>query len=424
KIFRRDLRTGETALLSDPLFASFEPAAGDSFSLWFRTCCGTLGELCVLPEGGRPYAFPLEAPPSSRPCVAGRRAAWLETGEGARSLWTADLASREKKLLSASGDSIGSPAVDGGAVLVAARDAGGWDVVRFDLEGGTIDTLARGLPSVRDLSVAEGAVLWRERSDSGWGIRGVRVADGRRLPVCLAPGDRGPFAARDSVAVWIDRRSGSPSLRGLLFRLPPEPSPEIRFRFRAAQAIGGRVVLEWSVDGEIGRAVFVARRVEEGVPGEGFEVARGEIEGPGTYFCEDRSIPEEGERQRVRYTVSLEVQGGTLTYGPVAVVLPDRFRALAIVPASANPSTGDVRFALEIPAGSEGEAAGLSVYDLAGRVVREVDAGSVRAGRSLLVWDRRDESGHEVGAGVYFLRFRVGRPFQATRKVVLLPRGN
>jgi flagellar hook assembly protein FlgD len=79
---------------------------------------------------------------------------------------------------------------------------------------------------------------------------------------------------------------------------------------------------------------------------------------------------------------------------------------------------------VEAPGGSEGERAGFSVYDMRGRWIREVDAGRLRAGHASLVWDRKDDEGREVGAGVYFLRFRVGRPFPETRKVVLLPRGS
>jgi hypothetical protein len=423
RIYRVDLGTGESTLESDPRIPSTGPVAGDSFSLWFRSCCGTRGELFVRPEEGAARSIPLLAPPSGPPSVSGSRAAWLETDGETWTVRGADLVSLERESLFVAADSVLPPTIGADGVAFAARLDSTWAVLFRPPGGGSPDTLAVGLRAVRDVSSGAGVVVWREKRFAEWDVRGVLLADGRDLPVCLASGDQGPLAFRDSTAVWIDRRRPVPEVRGLRLRPPPASLPSVRFRFESVRVSAARVLLEWSVEGEIGACGFEARRAGEAGTDEGVIVARGEIPGPGYYSCEDRSFPEEGGRQRVRYFLSLELPGGALRFGPVAVELPERFGRLLLTPQSPNPSTGDVRFGLEIPPGWEGEEADLLVFDPGGRCVREVSGGRMRAGLGSLVWDRRDEGGNEVGAGVYFLRFRLGRAHHETRKVILLPRG-
>ena len=49
------------------------------------------------------------------------------------------------------------------------------------------------------------------------------------------------------------------------------------------------------------------------------------------------------------------------------------------------------------------------VIDVAGRVVRTLEPGTVRsAGTHTLRWDGRDHSGRQVRPGAYFVRARVG----------------
>jgi predicted GH43/DUF377 family glycosyl hydrolase len=51
--------------------------------------------------------------------------------------------------------------------------------------------------------------------------------------------------------------------------------------------------------------------------------------------------------------------------------------------------------------------ADLGVYDLAGRRVRVLNAGALPAGETVIPWDRRDDAGREMGAGVYFVRLET-----------------
>jgi hypothetical protein len=61
----------------------------------------------------------------------------------------------------------------------------------------------------------------------------------------------------------------------------------------------------------------------------------------------------------------------------------------------------------------------LKVYDVAGRLVREIVKGELPAGRYERVWDGNDAEGSAVSSGIYFYRLEAGT-FTQTRKMVLL----
>ena len=60
------------------------------------------------------------------------------------------------------------------------------------------------------------------------------------------------------------------------------------------------------------------------------------------------------------------------------------------------------------------------VFDAAGRLVRDLDAGAWRAaGEHALTGEGRDDAGRHVAPGVYFLRLESGASREA-RRVVLV----
>jgi hypothetical protein len=61
----------------------------------------------------------------------------------------------------------------------------------------------------------------------------------------------------------------------------------------------------------------------------------------------------------------------------------------------------------------------IGVFDVAGRMVRELLHERRDAGPGSVAWDGRDDNGQEMASGVYFYRMRAGG-FEATRKMVLL----
>ncbi len=77
-------------------------------------------------------------------------------------------------------------------------------------------------------------------------------------------------------------------------------------------------------------------------------------------------------------------------------------RLRGAVPNPFNPST-HIRFSL--PAGAEVE---LTVYDAAGRRVRDLDPGFLPPGEHAVRWDGRDAGGRAAASGTYFVRFLAG----------------
>ena len=88
-----------------------------------------------------------------------------------------------------------------------------------------------------------------------------------------------------------------------------------------------------------------------------------------------------------------------------------------LYPVTPNPmfGHGEIRFDLR-----SASSVFLAVFDLAGRrVCWLANSPSVRAGRHLVRWNGRDESGRTVSAGIYFVRLQTAGSIQTGRVVVL-----
>lgn len=90
---------------------------------------------------------------------------------------------------------------------------------------------------------------------------------------------------------------------------------------------------------------------------------------------------------------------------------PDRF---ALFGARPNPAPGATLLTFQVPAVTRVQ---LGIHDPTGRLVRSFD-GTFVAGEHRVEWDGRDASGHNVAAGVYFVRMHADE-FQASRSIVL-----
>ena len=81
-----------------------------------------------------------------------------------------------------------------------------------------------------------------------------------------------------------------------------------------------------------------------------------------------------------------------------------------------QPASGDgIRFGLDLPRGGETR---LTVFDVRGRCVREVFAGSLVAGPHAVIWDTRTDRGRRAASGVYLARLQ-GRSGCATTRIVI-----
>ncbi len=101
---------------------------------------------------------------------------------------------------------------------------------------------------------------------------------------------------------------------------------------------------------------------------------------------------------------------------PTAVVADARSPAGARVAAAPNPisESGEIRFALT----SAGQAR-VTLFDAAGRRVRELADGVFSSGPHAVRWDTRDRHGRPVASGIYFVRLDVGGR-RVDSKVVLI----
>jgi hypothetical protein len=91
--------------------------------------------------------------------------------------------------------------------------------------------------------------------------------------------------------------------------------------------------------------------------------------------------------------------------------------ALSLRQNQPNPFGPATRIEYVIPAASE---VSLAVYDVSGRVVRQLDVGPRNAGQHAVDWDGRDSGGRRVAAGTYFYRLAAGE-WMLTRKMTVLP---
>jgi flagellar hook assembly protein FlgD len=80
-----------------------------------------------------------------------------------------------------------------------------------------------------------------------------------------------------------------------------------------------------------------------------------------------------------------------------------------------NPFNPKVAIAFDVPATGRVE---LAVYDVRGRLVRQLVDAVLQAGGHRVDWDGKDRFGREAGAGVYFARVESGGAL-STAKMVL-----
>jgi len=109
----------------------------------------------------------------------------------------------------------------------------------------------------------------------------------------------------------------------------------------------------------------------------------------------------------VRCELHLDLGGTGVTEIPLA---------FGLRPCYPNPFRGGTSMQLALPAPAE---TSVRIYSPAGRLVRTLHDGQLRAGAHTLTWDGMDSTGRRAASGVYFVRARAaGR--EASAKMVLL----
>jgi hypothetical protein len=86
-----------------------------------------------------------------------------------------------------------------------------------------------------------------------------------------------------------------------------------------------------------------------------------------------------------------------------------------------NPFYTETSIRYSIPASLSGpQPVMLRIYDMQGKLVRELVNGDRKSGFHEIIWSGRDENGRRVSAGTYVCRLSVRGEFEAKRKLVLL----
>ena len=88
----------------------------------------------------------------------------------------------------------------------------------------------------------------------------------------------------------------------------------------------------------------------------------------------------------------------------------------SLSPSAPNPTRAGASIAYSLP---NNEQVDLAVYDLSGRLVRNLVAGPMSMGQHTVRWDGRDIDGRAVAAGLYFYRMRTPT-FAQSRSLVVL----
>ncbi|HPI74587.1 MAG TPA: FlgD immunoglobulin-like domain containing protein, partial [bacterium] len=121
-----------------------------------------------------------------------------------------------------------------------------------------------------------------------------------------------------------------------------------------------------------------------------------------------RAINKEGE------TIDLHsFDKNSTKIGGLREIAPEAYALHANYP---NPFNGTtvIPFAMQ-----KEEAASLAIYDLHGRLVKQLIRGKVGPGLHTITWDGTDASGRQAASGVYLVRLHTPS-FQQTRQAVYL----
>ena len=113
-----------------------------------------------------------------------------------------------------------------------------------------------------------------------------------------------------------------------------------------------------------------------------------------------------------------EVQtgGAEAWYGPAHLGAAPRPSATRLYPCQPNPFNPRTTIKYDLP---EAGPVRLTVFDVAGRLVRTLVDESMQQGSHEAVWDGRDSSGREVGSGSYLAWLEFEGKVEAVRMALL-----
>jgi hypothetical protein len=119
-----------------------------------------------------------------------------------------------------------------------------------------------------------------------------------------------------------------------------------------------------------------------------------------------------------QYELAIHTGDGDVFRSPLVTATAPRL-ALALYQNQPNPFNPETTIRYDLPDAGGRTRVHLTIYDVAGRRVRELVNEDKNAGRYSVIWNGRDDHGIPVSSGVYFYRLNAAKQ-QQTRKLVLL----
>jgi hypothetical protein len=221
----------------------------------------------------------------------------------------------------------------------------------------------------------------------------------------IMEGVRGP--------TWVAtefRNQKNPAAFYALGRQETPESTAVHLQAFTAERAQGRVVLRWSVAGEVvDLAGFHVYRGAD--PARLERLSAGFVEGDRVYEFVDARPPDGGTSY---WLAEVLLSGAVIWHGPAVLVPAAAAPGLHLAPNSPNPFARLTRIPFRL---GVAEPVRLVVFDIAGRSVVELLHRPLSAGEHEVVWDGRDAQGQSVPAGVYFYRLESASR-SVTRKLV------
>ncbi len=215
-------------------------------------------------------------------------------------------------------------------------------------------------------------------------------------------------------------RGGSPFVqpRGISVRY--EGTPVSLIRILLSETAGG-VQLCWEAPRIFGGALFYVYRRSPEEAGSEFALLNPEspIEGDGeSCFLDHDILP----GALYEYQLLALREDGSQTFPPVSLRVSSSSVAFSLGAPGPNPfrpGSAAQGLAIRFQMPSAQRELRLSVFDVAGRLVRNLLQGPIRAGSHAVYWNGRDDHDAPAGSGIYFVRLDAG-PYRASRRIVLL----
>jgi hypothetical protein len=113
---------------------------------------------------------------------------------------------------------------------------------------------------------------------------------------------------------------------------------------------------------------------------------------------------------------AVDNRGESQFFGPVVAGPASAPRELALYQNVPNPFNPSTTITFDLPRRDQVQ---LLIFDLNGRLVRELVSQVLDPGSHAVIWNGRDNEGIETNSGVYFARLNVGE-WSSTRKLLLV----